>query len=288
MTGPADTGGMIVATTDVMIGPVAAVDTSAMTAVGLGGTIAVATGVARTRGMIVEETAAASGTIVVDTGGMTALVATVAGTGVTSGRVMTVVVTGAMSVLVASAVGIGTRGRATSAVGTTGTTGPAIRVVGTTGMTGRVTRVGAVLVRLVVVGRRVGSVELSGGMTVAMVGGTSAVGTGGTSAPATTVVGTAVMTAVTRGVATGGTSVRARLVAGTGGMSGPVTRAVGTTGMTGAVTRGGVGGTIGVGPRGAMSGVADLAGRTARRRPGLVGTTPRFRKGSRVPSSIVV
>jgi hypothetical protein len=51
--------------------------------------------------------------------------------------------------------------------------------------------------------------------------------------------------------------------------------------------RGDVVGTIGEGRRVAMSGGAGLGGRIARRRPGLGGMIRRFRKGSRVPSSIV-
>lgn len=120
-------------------------------------------------------------------------------------------------------------------------------------------------------------VMASGGMTVRVMGVvTLAVATGVMSALATPVVDTA----VTTGVAT--------LAVDSGVMSVAGTRVAGTRVGAGLlVTRGDVVGTIGADRQVAMSGVAGPDGRTGRRRPGLGGMIPRFRKGSRGPSSIV-
>jgi hypothetical protein len=237
--------------------------------------------------------------VVVDTT-VTSGPATAVATGGMIGPAGTVVGIGVMIAPAGTAVGIGTRGRVISVVATTGMTGRAIHAAVTGGtivlvtragvIRAGVTRVGVGQVGLVAVGRRVGSVERSGAMTaVGRLGGTIAVGTGGTSAPPTTVAGTAGMIAATRVEDSGGMTVRASLAAAEiDGTSAPATPAVDTTVMTGAVPRVGVGGTIGGDQRVVMSGVAGLGGRTARRRPGHVGTTRRFRKASRAPSSIVV
>jgi hypothetical protein len=280
VTGLAATGATTVATTDVTIGPVAAVDISAINAAARGGMTAA-------RPVVVDTTVTSGPATAVATGGMIGPAGTVVGIGV-------------MIAPAGTAVGIGTRGRVISVVATTGMTGRAIHAAVTGGtivlvtragvIRAGVTRVGVGQVGLVAVGRRVGSVERSGAMTaVGRLGGTIAVGTGGTSAPPTTVAGTAGMIAATRVEDSGGMTVRASLAAADiDGTSAPATPAVDTTVMTGAVPRVGVGGTIGGDQRVVMSGVAGLGGRTARRRPGHVGTTRRFRKASRVLSSIVV